>query len=342
MKKRFHIAVFVSMVSLWACNNRPEIIIFPSLKKAALTEFGIADVVVWPDNLMIIGESIILYDPYTEWVFKIFSKEGFEYKDNLLRRGRGPDEEVNVTPFSRSYGEDAFLFQGTSSLKVAHIQYADNELNLVYRKELALPATMYNDYDFFLLNDKLCSANTYRRVTRDFRCSALGTDSVFEWGELTPLQRPKSLAPEQSFFIAKYPAVHPGGDLIAVVFQDLPILRIYDSQSGKVLHELHMADGSDNENFLESRIFDEGFITYYWNIRSTSDYIYALYRGTVMSSREDVASVVHVWKWDGTAVMSIELNRAIYSFDVTPDNKQIIASSIVDVDKLFVAEIPWD
>jgi hypothetical protein len=35
-------------------------------------------------------------------------------------------------------------------------------------------------------------------------------------------------------------------------------------------------------------------------------------------------------------------NRPVFSFDVTPDNKKIIASSIVDVNMLFAAEIPWD
>jgi hypothetical protein len=56
----------------------------------------------------------------------------------------------------------------------------------------------------------------------------------------------------------------------------------------------------------------------------------------------DFSDEIHIWKWDGTPVMKLKLNRAVFSFDVTPDNKKIIASSIVDVNILFAAEIPWD
>ncbi len=39
-------------------------------------------------------------------------------------------------------------------------------------------------------------------------------------------------------------------------------------------------------------------------------------------------------------VLLCACNRPVFSFDMTPDNKKIIASSIVNM--LFAAEIPWD
>lgn len=342
MKNAFPFIVFLALVILCGCNTpKKDLVVFPASKKAAFTETLIGEVLAWPDNLLILGEHIILYDAKTDWVFKIFSKEGFEYEGHLLRRGRGPQEEVFVYPFSRSYGENAFLFQGNSSVKLAGIQHNNNDLKLVVTREFALPPAMSNDYDIFLLDDKLCSANTFSSPERDFICFHLNTDSIFEWGELTPLQRPESMAPQQAFFLGKQVTVRPDRNLLAVAYMNLPTLRIYDSKSGKMLHQLHVADGSHNEKCFERGIFDEGFITWYYTIRSTGEYIYALYRGTTMSSQQDVASVVHVWKWDGTPVMTLELDRPIYTFDITPDNQQIIAASVVDVDRLFVAEIPW-
>lgn len=340
MKKVFSLIVFIALGTFWGCNSSPDLVVFPAAKKITLSEFDIADVLAWPDNLLIRGEHIILYDAKTDWVFKIFSKEGFEFEGNLLRRGRGPLEEVQVTPFSRSHGEDAFLFQGLSSVKLADVQHDHNELKLVVIKEFALPTGMYDDYDVFLLNDKVCSANTFLSPKKDFRCFDLDNDSVYEWGELIPLQRPESLGPQEVFFIGKHATVSPDGNLLAVAYQNLPILRIYESKTGQILHQLHVAEGSYNEECFEKNSF-KGFITYYGNIKSTNEYIYALYRGDVMSSQVDIASVLHVWKWDGTPVMTLELDRPIYSFDITEDNKQIIASSVVDVDRLFVADIPW-
>ena len=343
MKKVLPLIIYFATVFLWSCSSSPNQVVFPASKKATLTAFEITEFLAWPDNLLILGDKILLYDTQTDWVFKIFSKEDFEHKGNLLRRGRGPGEELNVTPFSIRHGEDAFLFQGSSSLKIADVQYRNNELSLAVREEYALPAEMYGDYEFFLLNDKFCSSNTFKPTSRDFRCSDLDTDSIFEWGELTPVQRPKSLSPQEGFLIAKYNTVHPEGKLLAVAYQNLPILRIYCGQSGQMLHQLHVADASNNKKYFEKNLYDEGFLTYYVSIRSTSGYIYALYWGSEVSSpREDYASVLHVWKWDGTPVMTLELDRPIYSFDVTPDNKQIIAVSLADVDNLFMADIPWD
>jgi len=56
----------------------------------------------------------------------------------------------------------------------------------------------------------------------------------------------------------------------------------------------------------------------------------------------DVANEIHVWDWEGNPILKLILDRSIFSFDVTPDNKQLIALSIEDVDKLFLGWIPWD
>jgi len=40
--------------------------------------------------------------------------------------------------------------------------------------------------------------------------------------------------------------------------------------------------------------------------------------------------------------MKLILDRPVIGFDITPDNKKIIATSVVDTDKLFEAKIPWN
>lgn len=339
--------VFFVILVFWGCrtDTNNEIIVFPTSKNATLKEIGIANELAMPQNIIIYNDKIIIHDAITDWVFKIFSRENFEFKGNFIRRGRGPMEEVYVSDHFKSYGQDAFLYQSTSSVKVASIRNCNNDLDLHVINEYDLPVDMYGDSDFFLLNDKLCSAISFRSPNRDFRCFDVNADSTYEWGEFLPLQRHKSLSRDAIFYIAKYVTVHPDGSLLAVVYQNLPILRIYCTQTGRMLYQLHMADGSRNEGFFERNSFEAGFLTYYWLPKSTSEYIYALYPGSEISFDEEIpdfASVLHVWKWDGIPVMTIEFDRPIISFDITPDNKQIIAISIVDVDKLFVADIPWN
>jgi len=347
MKKVISGFVLIIMLAFGGCkpHSNREIVVFPTHQKATLSEISIPDVLAMPQNIVILCDNIIIHDALTDWVFKVFSKENFEFKGNLIRRGRGPMEEVDVPYLFRSFGKDAFLFKGTNAIKVANIQEDAGGLHLNIMNEFVLPAAMLSELDFFLLNNKLCSSISIKSPEKDFRCFHFNTDSVFEWGEYIPVSKP-ALPPYQIFYLAKFTTVHPDGSRLAVVYQNLPILRIYCTESGKVLHQLYMADGSKNEELLQRNLFESGFLTYYWKIKSTGEYIYGLYRGAELSFEEgqipDFASKIHIWKWDGTPVMSLELNRPIFSFDITPDNKQIIALSIVDVEKLFVTEIPWN
>lgn len=348
MKKEISVIVIFTILFFSGCNTltNKDIVVFPTFKKATLNEVDIPNILAMPVNLIVLNDKIIINDMRTDWIFKIFSKESFEFIGDLIRRGRGPMEEVEVSPYFRRYDGNAFLFQGLSTVKVASLHYENGELNLVVIDEFPLPVDMSNDNDFFLLNDKLYSSITIPSTTRDFRCFDLKTHSNCEWGELLALQRPKSLRPEDIFYIAKFTTVKPDQNKLAVVYQNLPILRIYCTKSARMLSQLQMADGSNNIKFFQRNSFEEGFLNYYWKIKSTEEFIYALYSGIVISGEgrnaPDFASVIHIWKWDGTPVMKLELDRSIFSFDVTPDNKQLIASSIVDVDNLFITEIPWD
>lgn len=348
MKNEIAVIAFSTIFLFLGCNMRPknDITVFPASKKATLNEIGIPNVLAVPMELVILDDKIIIYDMLSEWIFKIFSRESFDFKGDLIMRGRGPMEEVDVSPYFRRYGNDTFLYKSTGTVKVAEIHSNNRDLNYVIIDEFALPADMHYDDDFFLLNDKLFSSITFQSIARDFRCFDIDVNSTYEWGELLPLRRPKSLHPDDIFYLAKFTTVNPDQNLLAVVYQNLPILRIYCINSVQVLSQQHMADGSDNIKYFKRNSFGEGFLTYYGRIKSTKEFIYALYPGTGLSWDDenipDLATVIHIWKWDGTPAMKLELDRPIFSFDVTPDNKQLIASSIVDVDKLFVAEIPWD
>jgi len=148
----------------------------------------------------------------------------------------------------------------------------------------------------------------------------------------------------------KLTTVNAKKNLIASVYDLLPILRIYSLTDGKLIIEQQMSDASNNLGLI---LTDQSMklTNYYHRIKSTDDYIYALYGGYPINDffaegrstfSFDWSREVHIWKWDGTPVMKLILDRPVISFDVTPDNKKIIATSVVDTDKLFEAVIPWD
>jgi WD40 repeat protein len=332
----------------WGCKSGPknDIIDFPVIKSASLFETEIPNLLAMPQNLVILDDHVIIYDAMTDWVFKVFFREDFEFKGQFIRRGRGPLEEVFVSHLFRGSGDNTLLFQTTSAVKVARIQEGTNGIDLLVLNEHALPANMLGDSEFFLLNDKVCSSISFLPSEKDFRCYDLEGDSTIEWGEFQAISKPANFPPDAVFYLAKYASLHPDGKLLAVVYQNLPILRIYCTQTGQILHQLHMANSSENEELIQRNFFETGFITYYWQLKSTNEFIYGLFPGAELSFEDekipDFASVIHIWDWNGNPIMNLKFERSVFSFDVTPDNKQIIALSIVDVDKLFVSEIPWD
>ena len=113
-------------------------------------------------------------------------------------------------------------------------------------------------------------------------------------------------------------------------------------------------DPSKNKRILQGytagQIFT-GLTNYHFRVKSTNDYIYTLYSGRTHEDATtegggpglgDLTSEIHVWKWDGSPVMKLKLERPVFTFEVSPDNKYIFAASIVDTNRLFQAEIPWD
>jgi hypothetical protein len=342
-KNKTVILFVFAIFSQWGCSNQPkkDDVVFPITQSVILKEVQIPEVLALPFNLLIHRNHIVIYDGKTDYFLKLFSTDDFEYKGQAIRRGRGPNEEVDISYQFKNYKQDTFLYHNTSSVKLGNFENS----NLSVMHEYTIPADMYGDSEFFIVNDKICSAASYMPMSRDFRCFNINSGDLFEWGEQPPIIRPKSLPSEEPFYIAKYATINEELNLLAVVYQNLPILRIYCTKTGILKSQIEMADWSSNKEFFEKNTYDVGFITYYLLLRSTSEYIFGLYPGKALSfddnSIPDVSSTVHVWKWDGTPVMEIEFDRSIFSFDITPNNKQIIASSIIDIDKLFVTDIPW-
>lgn len=328
---------------------------FQSVKTIHLNEYKVPDILGMPADMVVQNDLVIVLDLKADWLFHVFSKESFDLLGNVIRRGRGPREEIFLAPYFRTYGNDRILFQTNYAVKIAKIELSNEGLDLVVVDHYDLPESSRIDTDFFKINDYLFSSTSLRPASQDYFGLCTQTGESFEWGELIPLTEKKNVDLDLLPMIKeKLTTVNLKDKLIASVFHRLPILRIYNFESESLISELQMADASKNENILlKDPNLKRGneLISYYYRIKSTSDFIYALYAGVSVSEyyKEgempqyvDFSDEIHIWKWDGTPVMKLKLDRPVFSFDVTNDNKRIVASSIVDVDKLFLAEIPWD
>ncbi len=356
MRRTLSITSVIVILLIGGCqtSSKKDFIEFPSSRAISFKEVSIPEVLVFPGEIIIQNDMLIVLDMHSDWFFKFFSLPDLAYLGSLVRQGRGPEEEIEISPFFRTYEKEAILYQGANSVKISRIKSSHNGLGLEVMEEYELPASMNEDTDIFLLNGNLYSSFSYMPSTRDFHGYCLATGQTFEWGALFPLKT--TGVPDQHIpmLFQKTTTVKPDRQLLAIVYGLLPIIRIYSAESGNLLAEKLLADPSKNALIMQDYTAGKthkGLINYHFRVKSTNDYIYTLYSGQSPMhfltegggpGMIDLASEIHIWKWDGTPVMKLELERPVFSFDVTPDNKTIIASSIVDVDRFFRAEIPWD
>ena len=344
MKSLFFFTLIVSLLTLGSCQSPPktEINEFPVSKTLAIEEFDVSDMLAIPYEITIYKDMVVVWNQETDWFFKIYSLENFDYLGSLIRRGRGPEEEIEIAPFIRTIGEDTILYQGSGAVKKARILKLQEGLYLEVLEEYTLPAEMYDDTDIFYVNDKLYASYGMRHFTRDFQGFSPQTGKLFEWGELIPLNKPQSSSPNELFVFTKHTTVKPDNKYLATAYALLPVIRIYDAESGQLYSEMYMADASKNKQILTNDSpIKEGLINYYFRIKSTNEFIYALYSGKHPSGLPEF-SEIHIWDWDGIPILHLELEKPFISFDVTADNRFIVAGSLFETNKLFRAEIPWD
>jgi hypothetical protein len=342
---------------LFACNRPSEknYIEFQLEKTIDFTEYRISDIIGMPVDMVVQDDKVIVLDHKSDWFFHVFSVNGFDYLGNMFRRGMGTGEEIFLGMYLRAYGNDAILYQSHNAVKIATMGFRNERIEGVVVEEYKLPELLSGDNDFFKIKDNIFSSNGACPAAKDFRGYATQTHDIFERGAYLPMTGNRSADPGILQRVSqKLTTVKPTGGLVASVFHRLPILRIYSPGIKKLIVEQYTADASMNEKIMlndPDMLRGGELISYYYRIKSTDEYIYALYSGANVSEHYqegalpgvvDFSDEIHIWKWDGTPVMKLNLNRPVFSFDVTPDNKKIIASSIVDVNMLFAAEIPWD
>lgn len=354
MKTSSFIFFILIVLVLNACSsnsvNYSDYSDFTTVKNIQFDEHNASVLLGMPMDMVVMNDLIIILDGQTDRFFHVLSKDNYNHLGSFIRRGRGPGEEVLIVPYFKIHGNDMILYQSDHDLKVAKIIMSGNSLDIVIHDKYDLPTSMRISSDLFLANDNIFSSYYPLADSKDYLVLNKGTGKLSEWGGSIPLSNKKVYRDRIIAINQKLTTVNLKENLIASVFNVLPILRIYSLKNEKLIIEQQMSDASNNLKVLLTDQ-SEGLIDHYHRIKSTDDFIYALYGGFTVSDyfKEgeephvfDWSREIHIWKWDGTPVMKLILDRPLFSFDITPDNKKIIATSVVDVDKIFEAEIPWD
>jgi hypothetical protein len=257
------------------CNRQTEMNYaeFLSVKNIHFDEYNISVILGMPVDMVVLNDLVIILDAQTDRFFHVFSADRFNYLGNAIRRGRGPNEETEIYPYFRKYGNDKILYQSEDAVKIANIKLWNENLDIVVFDQFDLPESLLDGADYFKIKDYIFASFSQRPTSQDYTVLCTQTGELFEWGELIPLTG-KNVKPDLIPSInQKLTTINSNDNLIASVFNILPILRIYSLENEKLIHELQMSDASNNREiiFAGQLLNSKEVINYYHRIKSTDE-----------------------------------------------------------------------
>lgn len=302
-------------------------------------------------EIVVLDDILIAFDGKSDKFFHVFEMPELNYLGSKISKGRGPLEETFIDPFFRRTGKNQILYRPDSKVKTLGYNILNNEFELV--NEVSIPEEILEIQQVFRIGDTFYCWDYFSESKVEFLSFRKDSESVLSFGTLIPVYKDlKGIEFNQALF-ARIVTVKPDNELFAVVYDKFPILRIYQARNGSLIKEIRLENNQAFPRALIDKNSSEAdfdlVMQNYRKIKSTNNYIYALYIGkTIGEIRQkniglsDFSNEIHIWDWSGNPIKRVLLDREIFSFDISHDEKHLIASSIISADEFYQYTLIWD
>jgi hypothetical protein len=299
---------------------------------------GMAD----PGQVILLYDAVIILDEKSDFSFHVLNPINYAHVGSFIRRGHGPNEEMIIQTMMK-LAENQFFYKTLSHIKI--IDYSAEPPEFLVRK--SIPVFVNDLIAAFMLNGIVYGWNREAREKEFIQYN--GADKMLDFGAEFPLpERNFSPREQMHLFSEKQVTVKPDGQLFAATYNYLPLLRIFDAADGSVQQEIRFENKKPFPNYLISgnEAEWEHVTQNYWFTKSSNNYIYALYTGKTFGesgySRNgpgnavvDLANEIHVFDWEGNPVKRIITDKNLFNFDVSADDRILIAISKEDPDHIY-------
>jgi len=302
-----------------------------------------------PPVLFIVGGMVltdnflVTVDIKADTLFRVFKLPDYKYIGGFTSRGNGPDEENFISGYMHHLSGDKFLYGSITSIKTANIDLAKNKIEVI--DKISLPVKLLNLNQAFRIGNKYYGISLNRKSTREFVSYNPQTNEISNFGCTYPKVGKKIKSPIRNMILVSTVAVKPDNSHFACVYDKFPILRIYKKDGVLETEMRYLNNQKFPQAFIEKEPLKKQFddvMQNYRRIKVTNRFIYALYIGKTMGelpSRQsglvDFSNEIHVWDWNGKPIKKIFLDKNIFSFCVSPDDKFLICSSLNEIDKFY-------
>lgn len=328
---------------------------FPKEIHLAAKSLKTSPVLMMPMEILMLDGAIIVMDLKADYFFHLFSYPDFQHLGGFIRRGRGPSEEIFVNPFIHKTSDSTFFYQTINGLSTIGLNPDGN--SLIKFSSIELPAELnYFDFPVLFKIGHYYYGASIGAERKEFESFNPVENRLIAYGSEYPHFKRGLMLSQIKTLSDKVISVRPDEKKFASAHLLFPIIRIYNSNSGKVESEIR---------YENDQLFPEAFVinmptttqmgqvmNNYRKIKSTEKHIYALYVGktndelpyswTDASVIGNHSNEIHVFDWDGKQIKRIFLDQVIFSFDISSDDKTLIASSINSLDELYYYTLKWN
>jgi hypothetical protein len=319
---------------------------FPQVDSLGATESVLPIPLANPTEIIILDDAFVLKDDKKDFLLHYFHIQSKSHIGSFVRKGNGPGEETMIQSIIRDSGND-LIYKTQEGL----IRLAFDKKN----KMTEITDTWDVPIDFLtvaypLSNSKVLGWN-YTMHASEFLTYDPQLDSFSDLGNGLNIQE-SNLSLEENHRILgnKQMTVKSDGSLFATSYMALPMVRIFDTQTGELVKEIKTSPNNEfpmallNRNATREEI--QKVVENYYRIASTENFIYALYSGKTkgelypgMFSGDfvlpDFGNEIHVWDWAGNYIKRIILDRPIFTFDVSPEDELLLAISVNIPDRIY-------
>lgn len=308
---------------------------FPKTITIEIDSISIAPVLFNENKLVASNDFLVSMNVYGDTIYRVFSLPDLDYLGCFGFQGNGPNEFVAPSISSFGLEKDDFVTGDIKSLYITELPHNSkvNNQSVLYKRRYLLPGAFMPPNNCFLLSDTLiCSVKSTRSEKELVYYNSISNETgyMIDFPNLYPSAPKDALAR----LYHKHVKISNDKSKIAMVYQLLPMMRIYDVKKKKT-HELFINEGPRQKEFLFDRNQLANGIdlySYYESISVTDNYIYAFFQSKERAYKENSGEIItipltekqlHVFDWEGKPVVRIILKDWMRVYTPTQDERFI-------------------
>ncbi|MDR2911256.1 MAG: TolB-like 6-bladed beta-propeller domain-containing protein [Bacteroidales bacterium] len=276
-----------------------------------------------PTKIFIKNNKIVVFEPLTKDMFKVFNFPSFRYLYSFGDKGGGPNEFVSIS-------NDAIIENDTDFIeifdvnKLKYVDFSDSSAHITAAMPISLLHLKNPINRFKKLNDSIYYFDNILEDDQKNEFTRLNIHSgVRSYFSPYPDWAKNINIPEQKYQLyLKFSNSNFFYNQTAVFYYRFPVVKFLDN-AGNVIKEVHINvpqptiskhSNDDVFYFIEYPVLTDEFIYVLWVEKSKND---------IMNNPENFRPEILAFDWDGNVAGRYKLDKSIITFTISEETGKI-------------------